>query len=128
MLLTALVAGAVAWRWRTPAALPAPLVRFAFSLPDDQQFTAPGQTRRFVAISPDGTQLVYAANGRLYRRSIGDLDARVIPGTELPDSPPPYSRRTAVVAFYTAADGTLKRIPVGGGAPSTITQTANPSG
>ena len=34
-----------------------------------------------LAVSPDGTPLVYLANHQLYLRSMSDLEARPIPGT-----------------------------------------------
>jgi len=35
-----------------------------------------------VDISPDGAQMVYVANGQLYLRSMSELDAKAIQGTE----------------------------------------------
>src|SRR5690242_13054013 len=68
-------------RWRLrPSAIPRTVVRFPVTLPDDQQITS--LFYEVVAISPDGTQLVYAANGRLYVRSMTELEARPIAGTE----------------------------------------------
>ena len=40
------------------------VARFTISLGEGQRFTAPG--RHMVAISPDGTRIVYVANARLY--------------------------------------------------------------
>ena len=37
-----------------------------------------------LAISPDGSKFVYAANGRLYLRSLSGLQATPIAGTETP--------------------------------------------
>ena len=51
---------------RTPPP-PAPVARFALTLPPGQQLTLP---RQAVAISPDGTRIVYAADGRLYLRPL----------------------------------------------------------
>ena len=47
-----------------------------------QRFTNSG--RRLVDISPDGTQLTYVANRQLYLRSMPELEARPIAGTESP--------------------------------------------
>jgi hypothetical protein len=44
------------------------ITRFPFTLPEGQQLTNLG--RQVVAISPDGAQMVYAANRRLYLRSM----------------------------------------------------------
>src|SRR5262245_35270661 len=43
---------------------PADVMRFSFVLPQDQGFTNTG--RPIIAISPDGTNIVYVANGQLY--------------------------------------------------------------
>ena len=47
-----------------------PITRFALMLPEGQQFT--GAFGHSIAISSDGTQIVYVANSRLY----GSIDAR----------------------------------------------------
>ena len=63
----------------------APIVaQFSFALPEGQVLS--GGARQSVAISPDGTRIVYAANSRLFLRSIGELVAHPIPGTEGTDS------------------------------------------
>ena len=53
-----------------------------FPLGEGQNFSNAG--RQAVAISPDGARMVYVANTRLYLRSMSELDARAIPGTEAP--------------------------------------------
>src|SRR5262249_27811416 len=57
--LAAIITAAVLWSTR-PAPPPRHVVRYGFTLPKDQDFTRPG--RQAVAISRDGTNLVYAAN------------------------------------------------------------------
>ena len=57
-----------------------PLARFTITLPTDQQFSSPG--RHLVALSPDGTRIVYIANNRLYLRAMDQLEAVPIRGTE----------------------------------------------
>src|SRR5262249_33461611 len=75
---------AAAWSWRYGRAEPTPLVgRFAVSLPDGQTF--PNGTRTMIAISPDGSQIVYVANSQLYLRALSDLEPRPIPGTTFKD-------------------------------------------
>ena len=79
--------------------------------------------RQLVAISPDGAQMVYAANTRLYLRSMSELEARAIPGTERHRrsvTNPVFSPDGRSVAFWSSADQTLKRIAVTGGAAVTI--------
>ena len=53
------------------------VTRFQFTLPEGQRFS--GIDRRMIDISPDGTQLVYVASGRLYLRSMSEQDAKAIP-------------------------------------------------
>ena len=43
---------------------------------------AQGASRQFVALSPDGAQIAYLANGRLYLRSMSELEARPIAGAD----------------------------------------------
>ena len=104
------------------------MTRFAFPLPEGQTFTNTG--RNTVAISPDGARMVYVANSRLYLRSLSELDARPIPGTEeLPDViNPVFSPDGQSVAFFTTGDNTIKRIAVTGGAAVTIAPATNPFG
>ena len=78
VIVASAIAGAAAWMLRPPRAL-APVTRFAFALGEGQQFTT--ANNQSLAISPDGTRLVYVANNQLYLRSMSDLEARPIPGT-----------------------------------------------
>ena len=108
-----------------------PLVtRFRFVLGEGQQFTNPG---RLVAISPDGTRMVYSANQRLYLRSMSELEAKPIPGTEVPQgfvAEPVFSPDSRSVAFisFSRRTLTLKRIAVGGGAAVAICPLSVPFG
>ena len=92
---------------RTPPP-PAPVARFALTLPPGQQLTLP---RQAVAISPDGTRIAYAADGRLYLRPLPSLEATAIAGTEGAINPM-FSPDGEELAFW--ADSTLKRIAIGG--------------
>ncbi len=135
-LVTAAMAGAIAWMlW--PARPPAPIVaRSVFLLPDGQNFTNAG--RQAVAISPDGSRLVYVANTRLYLKSMSELESRPVPGTELPPgdfvSSPVSSPDGQSIAFWSgiaggpASTGQLKRIAISGGAPVPIAQILTPDG
>ena len=79
--------GAAAWMLRPPAPS-SPVTRFAFALGEGQQFTI--VNNQILAVSPDGTRLVYVANNQLYLRSMSDLEARPIPGTQ--QTPTPFTR------------------------------------
>ena len=127
-LIASALGAAAVWTFRPPAA-PA-VARFAFMLPQGQNFTSPG--RSHIAISPDGTKIVYVANFRLYLRSIDDLEARPIEGV-ISDTvskragvtSPAFSPDGRFVAFFSAADNTLKKISITGGAAATLCPATN---
>ncbi len=100
---------------RTPSP-PSPVARFALTLPPGQRLTLP---RQAIAISPDGTRIAYAADGRLYLRLLSSLDATAIAGTEGAINPM-FSPDGQALAFW--AESTLKRIAIGGGVPVTISR------
>src|SRR6185436_3811171 len=79
LIVGGVIAGFSVWNFRPATALP--VTRFSLTLDQGQTFTNVG--RNVVAISPDGSQMVYVANGRLYHRRMSELDARAIPGTEI---------------------------------------------
>ena len=118
----ALVASAV-WSLRAPNVAPPPITRFALALREGEQFT--GGRFQQVAISPDGTRVVYVANNRLYLRSMQELTGKVIPGTDLLGGVwnPVFSPDSQTVAFGTPYDSTIKRIGVAGGASVTLCTT-----
>ena len=72
VLVTALVAGLVAWR-RWPAAAPAPVTRFTYRLPDGQTFKPSG--RSIIAVSPDGRRFVYGTTTAFHLRSLEEIEA-----------------------------------------------------
>src|SRR3954469_10797482 len=100
----------------------------AFTLPPDQEFTNTG--RQLIASSPDGKQLVYVANSRLYLKTVGNSQAAPIPGSEVPAglTNPVFSPDSKSLVFWSAADQTFKRIPVQGGTPVTLVKGPNPIG
>jgi len=113
------IVGAAAWALRpTPPA--SPVTRFAVPLGEGQQFSA--NNSRYLAVSPDGTWLVYVANNQLYLRSLSDLEARPLPGTQQTATPatPVFSPDSRSIAFSSSADGAIKKIAVTGGAAVTI--------
>jgi eukaryotic-like serine/threonine-protein kinase len=86
--------------------------------------------RQGVALSPDGTEIASVANRRIYLRSISDLEPRAIPGTEIIQglTNPVFSPDGRFIAFFSAADNTLKKIAVSGGAAVTLCPANNPYG
>jgi eukaryotic-like serine/threonine-protein kinase len=129
-VLCAIAAGAVAataTRYFNPSAA-LRVTRFPVTLSQGLSFT--GLARRAIAISPDGTHMVYAANGRLYLRSMSDLDAKIIQGTEgyQAVANPVFSPDGRSVAFHASVDQTIKRIAITGGAAFTICEADIPFG
>jgi eukaryotic-like serine/threonine-protein kinase len=111
------IAAAIAWAlW--PAADLRPLNTFSYDLPQGRTVRFAG--RPVLALSPDGRRFVYNAPGGLYVRSMGELEARLIPGTEAELTSPFFSPDGQSVAYWGGirgiGKGPLKRIGVNGGA------------
>jgi serine/threonine protein kinase len=116
-IVLAVAITSVGWWTVRPSGPPPTVTRFTFTLPEGQQFS--NTNRQIISISPDGQQIAYVANGRLYLRSMSDLEARLIAG-EVGVGNPAFSPDGQSLAFYTAGDLGLRRIAVGGGAAVTI--------
>jgi eukaryotic-like serine/threonine-protein kinase len=114
--------------WTAKRSTPLPVARFTLTLPEGQQFTNTG--RQVIAISPDGTQIVYVANRRLYLRPISTFEARPVSGTEVEGGVlnPAFSPDGQSIVFWSADDQTLKRIAITGGTAVTICQVDRPFG
>jgi Tol biopolymer transport system component len=118
-LLSAVAASAVTLWWGRGAIRPSTVTRF--QIPVETDVATPLRTNAGVlAISPDGTRLVYAANRQLYLRSMADVDVRPIPGTNLDVLHPFFSPDGQWIAFFAMQDLTLKKIAVTGGAALTL--------
>jgi serine/threonine-protein kinase len=117
VLIGAAIAALVVWRL---GPLPAAAVtRFAVTLPAGQQLNA---NRGALALSPDGTRLVYAADGRLYLRSMSDPEPRELRGTG-PAINPVFSPDGRSVAFW---GDSLKHIAIDApGSAITISETGS---
>ena len=130
--VTAIIVGTGAWALR-PVSRPPVVAQFSFTLPLEQLLQ---NTRQALAISPDGLRMVYSANSRLYLRSIGELEPHAIPGSESTAGVlmnPMFAPDGQSVAYFSQGDGTstnslLKRIPIAGGAASTIGTMETPLG
>ena len=72
------IAGVAVWSLRAPE--PGQVSRFDYALPEGVGFRFAG--RPVLAISPNGEHFVYNGTEGLYLRSIDELEARLIPGTE----------------------------------------------
>ena len=117
-VIVAAIAGVLMWRLRPPSAASPIVTRFPIVLSDDQQITR--ASLGTIAVSPDGSQIVYVANRQLYLRSMGDVEARPIPGTNVDAASPFFSPDGRWVGFFSFADSLLRKIAIGGGPPLTL--------
>jgi len=101
----------------------APVARFIIALPPQAPLYYGGQPA--VAISPDGTRIVYRAKDgehtHLYTRSIGQLVPALVPGTENGRAPA-FSPDGRSIAFLDELK--LKKVALDGGLPVVLADTA----
>jgi eukaryotic-like serine/threonine-protein kinase len=117
IVLTAIMAGAVVWKVRTPE--PRQVIRFDYEPPGDQQF------KGSIAVSPNGKQFVYGANKGLYVRSVNELKAKFIVGTDGSTGQPFFSPDGKWIGYFSEADGKLKKIAIEGGEPIVLCAIEN---
>ncbi len=80
-VVAGLAVGLAAWGlW--PSTAPRTVARFEHVLPESQTFGAGAGLFQLVAVSPDGRHFVYNTLAGVYLRTMGELDTRLIPGTE----------------------------------------------
>jgi len=100
------------------------VVRFPFVLPTSQRFT--DMFCRLVALSPDGSRLVYVANNQLFLRPLDSTEVLPIHGTEgflanpiwTAARNPFFSPDGQWIGFW--ADYKLQKIPISGGKPAIL--------
>ncbi len=112
---------AIIWSlWQPAPSDLRPVTRTVVRLPSDVPLEVE-TWRPAVALSPDGTRLVYVANRggkrQLYLRQMDQLEATPIPGTEGGLSPF-FSPDGQSVGFF--VDYKLKKVSVSGGAPQIL--------
>src|SRR5262249_55232369 len=121
----AAIGGSAVWRL-SPAGVRDPHRVVRFSLPSSASIATRGAGvgRHILAISPQGTHLVYWADNKLHLRPLDRLDEAVpIRGTE--DAREPFfSPDGRWIGFHQHSE--LKRMPLDGGAPISLGTTQNP--
>ena len=132
-LMLAAITGFAAYTLRPET--PRPVARLSLSLPPGDELT--DTSRHAVAISSDGTRIVYSArrsvtpgqldhyDGRLYLREIDQLEPTPIRGTEAARNPF-LSPDGEWVGFW--SEGQLKKVAIRGGAPVSLCDATNPFG
>ncbi len=119
--LLAAAAAVAFWGPRQTGTPAGPTSRFVTTLPPGQTIPNRGSWGSTVALTADGSQLVYLAEEdgtrRLYRRSLDSFEAEPIPGTEGALSPF-LSPDGNWVGFYAGQE--VKKVSLRGGALSTI--------
>jgi eukaryotic-like serine/threonine-protein kinase len=121
VVVLSVIAGVAVWNLKpTPPIKPPQVTRFPYELPKDQQFV--DLSERALAISPDGRQFVYSANGMLYLRPMDELDAKIISGTGENPQKPFFSPDGKWVGYV--ARNQLRKIAVSGGAPLVLADAA----
>jgi len=123
--VTVIVTAVVTWHIRGIAPRPR-LARLALPVPADQQLWR--LVRGGPVLSPDGHDIVYAANGQLYFRPLDKGDARPIPGTNLDVNTPFFSPDGRSLGFWSPRDSTIKTVGRTGGAAVTVGRSSNPRG
>ena len=124
VVLTAVVIGAAVWIFKPEPTLA--VNRFSHVLPEGTQFTNTG--RAVVAVSPDGSRMVFVANQQLHSRMMDTLESSPIPGTNETPTSPFFSPDGQWIGYWSGVDGQLKKIGVSGGAPVALTAAENPFG
>ena len=119
-VVAGLVSGVAAWRL-SPVSEPRIVTRFDYRLPAGQTMGGVGGIVQLLTVSPDGRRFVYATNEGFYIRTMGELNAQLIPGTALLGGQrynPVFSPDGESIAYLTGAD--VRRISLSGGAPVAI--------
>ena len=113
VIIIGLASGYAAWTLKPEA--PRAVTRLEIPLGESDIVTASSA----LALSPDGTQLAYVVNNRLYLRALDRLDAAPIAGGEGPQAASPrnpfFSPDSQWVGFWEA--GQIKKVSITGGAP-----------
>jgi len=88
------------------------IIRMTYTVTSNPFGSGVGRNR--IAISPDGTKLVYVADNKLYLRSLDSLETKEIPGGGAARGPF-FSPDGQWIGYMTAP--AIKKLPVNGGTP-----------
>jgi serine/threonine protein kinase len=115
------VAGVAVWFLKpSPPPEPKQVMRSEYVLPEDQHFFQAGTWGEQLAVSHDGNQLAYSTTKGIYIRSMNELDARLISGTDENAISLFFSPDDQWLGYFSLSDQKLKKISVSGGAPTVL--------
>jgi len=121
-----IIIGVAVWILKpSPPPEPKRVVRFEHDLPDlpeDLSSTNIGQMigRSALAVSPEGSHFVYGTHEGLFLRSVGELDARHIRGTDGNSTTPFLSPNGNWVGYVDTEENKLKKVNIHAGVPESI--------
>ncbi len=127
--LAILSAAVLGYLWRREKATPRARMELMLTAPQDLQYAFAG-TGEGMALSPDGTKIVFLARGadgrtQLWVRPLRSNHAQALGGTE-GAAMPFWSPDSRHIAFF--ANGKLKRIDSMGGPPQTVADSNGAGG
>ena len=122
-ILCLIIASVAVWLLK-PAPPPEPVHRYPYNLPEDQQFTGPIWGKH-LAISSDGTMIVYVANGQLYLKKTNELTASSIRGSDENPTHPFFSPDGQWIVYRSLNDEQYKKISINGGSPVKLCEAEN---
>ncbi len=130
-----LLTGLVAWSYR-PTPDTSAMTRFEYVLPEGQQL--PTTQRPAIATAADGRSFIYQTTAGVFQRALGELEPRLIPGTEEYLFAPIVSPDGQRIVFFsssgragetnTSGPTQLKKIEITGGAPVILCAATLPFG
>ena len=114
-----MASGLAVWTLKPPE--PRPVSRFDYDLPEGHQLGAMGFGT--LALSPYSRYFVYSTLDGVYLRSMTELDARLISGSEGTVNSPYFSPDGEWVAYIGPIGSQLKKIPTSGGLPVLLSES-----
>jgi serine/threonine protein kinase len=108
------------WRHTDLSATP---IHFTAKLPPEELLDI--SVYSSVAVSPDGTKIVYRSLNQLFLRNVNQLDPMPLPGTKLAGSPF-FSPDGRSIGFF--SEGKLKKLSLNGGAPVVLADAGDNRG
>src|SRR5262249_2043432 len=122
LFITAIVfsatAGVITWNLRRSETTI--VMRLQLPLSEGQQLLQ--NNRGSIALSPDGTHLLYVANRQMFLRSMSETEARPIGDAHLNPANPFFSSDGQWIGFWSVEDSWLKKIAITGGAALTLSK------